>query len=202
MSDQTGDQRRPRRSSKRPQSVSKAADARPERSRDRLGKLMEQHRVTLLGVLVVTGFLGIVGLGVCGYAWLKDPRSLTLLIIGGFVILLAVILFGINILNVGCSVEIRKKGIRYTQRGARTEMLWNEIVDVSVDRLDNTSMGPVTVRRRSDDASSPSGLLTKTEWTVVITADDGRQIRLTPTFLRVVSDPKSLISNLKLRSGT
>lgn len=162
---------------------------------------MEQHRVTLLGVLVITGFLGIVGLGLCGYAWLKDPRSLTLLIVGGFVILLAVILFGINILNVGCRFEIRKKGIRYTQRGARTEMFWNEIVDVSVDRLDNTSMGPVTVRRRSDDASSPSGLLTKTEWTVVITADDGRQIRLTPTFLRVVSDPKKLISNLKLRSG-
>lgn len=205
MPQQEGEQRRrprPANSSRvRRQSPDSEQNRKRVKSRDRLGKLIEQHHVTLLGVLLVSGFLGIVGLGLCGYGSLRDPRSLTLLIIGGFVILMALILLGINVFNIGRSLEVRKKGIRYSERGAVTELLWDEIVDVSVDRLDDTNMGIASVKRRSNDASSPSGLLTKTEWTVVITADDGRQIRLTPIFMRVVSDPKSLISNLKLRSG-
>ena len=206
MSHQEGERRRRR---PRPAGSSRtkrqSADSRPHQtrvaSRDRLGKLIEQHRVTLLGVLFVNGVLGMVGLGLCGYGFVRDPRSLSLLVIGGFFILMALILLGINVVNIGRSLEIRKKGIRYSERGAVTELLWSEIVDVSVDRLDDTNMGIASVKRRSNDASSPSGLLTKTEWEVIITADDGRQVRLTPIFMRVVSDPKGLISKLKLRSG-
>jgi hypothetical protein len=43
--------------------------------------------------------------------------------------------------------------------------------------------------------------LTRSEFTVTIVADDGRTIRLPPSFLQCVGDPKRLISKLKLRSG-
>jgi hypothetical protein len=110
-------------------------------------------------------------------------------------------LLGINVFNVGRCLELRKLGVRFVESGIVTELLWHEIVDIAVNRTDDTYLGVVTVRKRSSDASSPSGLLTKSEWDVTIQGQDGRTIHLRPMFLRMVPDPKKLISQLRLRAG-
>jgi hypothetical protein len=168
---------------------------------DPLGKLYEQHRVTLAGVLVVAGFVACVGIGVLIYGLSGQPYSLYALLIGTGVLLCAVALVGVNAFNVGRHLELRKRGIRYTESGVITELLWKEIVDIDVKRTDDTNLGAVNVRKRSKNALAPSGPLTKTEWDVSIRADDGRTIRLPPMFLRTVRDPKKLISQLRLRAG-
>ena len=92
-------------------------------------------------------------------------------------------------------------GIRFIESGTETELAWDEIADIEVRRLDRTYLGPVSLWKRSSDASSPSGLLTNTEFTVIIHSHDGRGIRLSSMFLRSVSDPRKLISQLRLRAG-
>jgi hypothetical protein len=81
-----------------------------------------------------------------------------------------------------------------------TELLWDDIVDVEISRTDNTYLGVASVRTRSSDAVSPSGLLTKSEFDVTIHGRDGERIRLRPLFLRNVSDPKKLIQEMRMRA--
>jgi hypothetical protein len=168
---------------------------------DPLGKLLVTHRVSLAGVLLVSGVILLAGLGMLVYALTRQPYSLTFLLIGAAASLLALVLVGMNVFNFGRRLELRKQGVRFVELGTVTEIFWDEIVDVEVNRTDDTSFGVATVRRRSADASRPSGLLTKTEWTVTIHAQDGRRIRLPSMFLRTVGDPKHLISQLRLRAG-
>ena len=123
------------------------------------------------------------------------------MIIGGFIGLLAFALLAINLFNVGRSLELRKRGIRFQERGEIREMLWSEIAHVEVDRLDATNVGVATKYSRSNDAAASSGPLTKTEFNVTIHSDSGETIFLSSIFFRMVNDPKKLISNLKLRSG-
>jgi hypothetical protein len=111
------------------------------------------------------------------------------------------VLLGINVLNVGRCLELRKLGVRFVESGLLTEFFWDEIVDIEVNRTDDTYLGLATVRKRSANTSTPSGPLTSTEWDVTIHAQDGRAIRLRRIFLRTVPDPKKLISQLRLRAG-
>jgi hypothetical protein len=168
---------------------------------DPLGKLLQQYRVNLAGVLVISGVILLLGLGILAYALTRQPYSLTFLLVGTVTLLLALALLGINAFNVGRRLELRKWGVRFVQSGITTEIFWDEIADIVVSRTDDTNFGVATVRRRSADASSPSGLLTKTEWDITIVGQDGRKIRLPPMFLRTVPDPKRLISQLRLRAG-
>jgi hypothetical protein len=194
-----GHARRPR-----PSQAADRTDADPAADADPLGKLLEQHRVTLAGVMVVCGLLGAIGGAALWWGWAQQPRTpiaLGAMGVGGLVLLTALVLLFTNIFNVGRSLELRKRGIRYTERGQTTEFLWKEIAVVETDRLDSTFAGVATKYTRSDNAVAPSGPLTRSEFTVTIVGDDGRTIRLLPSFLRCVGDPKKLISKLKLRSG-
>jgi hypothetical protein len=172
-----------------------------ESADDRLGKMILVHCVNLAGALIGSGTLALIGLGVLGYALVRQSFSLMFLLAGVFVLILAAMLLGINVFNVGRRLELRKRGVRFVESGIVTEFFWAEIVDIEVKRSDNTNMGLVRVHKRSSDAVSPSGPFTKTEWHVTLHADDGRTIRLTPTFMRIIPDPKKLISQLRLRSG-
>lgn len=172
--------------------------------RDPLGKLIEEHRVTLAGIIIVGGVLGVIGASALWWGWAQDPRtivSLSAMGIGGLVLLMALVLLFTNLFNVGRHLELRKRGIRYTQRGITTEMRWKEIASVETDRLDSTNLGVATKYTQSNNALAPSGLLTKTEFTVTIISDDGRTILLPPSFLQSLGDPRKLISKLKLRAG-
>jgi uncharacterized RDD family membrane protein YckC len=168
---------------------------------DPLGKLLQRHQVSLAAVLVVSGVFLLVGLGLLVFALTRDPYSLTFLLIGMALLLLSVVMLGMNVFNVGRRFELRKLGVRFVESGIVTELLWSDIAEVVVNRTDDTYLGVASVRRRSADAADLSGPLTKMEWDVTIVGHDGRSIRLRPMFLRTVSDPKKLISQLRLRAG-
>jgi hypothetical protein len=176
-------------------------DERGDPTDDPLGKLWQEHRVSLAGLLLVSGVLACIGLGLVGYALIRQPISLIFLGAGAAVLLFSVTLLGVNLFNVGRHLEIRKHGVRYTQSGIVSEIRWEDIVDIEVSRTDETDFGVVGVRKRSRNASSVSGPLTKTEWDVTIRGRDGRSIHLPVMFLRTVPDPRKLISQLRLRAG-
>jgi hypothetical protein len=168
---------------------------------DPLGEVVEQYHVTWASVLLVSGAIAVVGLGCSIYAVTREPWSKGFLLVGGAVVLCAVALLIINSFSVGRRLELRRRGLRLVERGVETEVLWGDIVDIEVGRTDATYMGPVSVERRSSDPITPSGPLTKTEWQVTIHTSDGRSLRLSKMFLRMVPDPKKLISHLRMRSG-
>ena len=106
----------------------------------------------------------------------REPYSLAWLLAGAFVLLMVVALLGTNVFNVGRRLELREHGVRFVEAGVETALAWDEIADVEVNRTDDTYLGVASVRRRSSNASRPSGPLTKTEWDVTIHAHDGRTI--------------------------
>jgi hypothetical protein len=158
--------------------------------------------MNLAGILLLSGLLLVVGLAFLAYSLTRQPYSLTFLLVGTAALLLAVVVLGINLFNVGRRLELRQLGVRFVEFGTITELFWDDIVEVAVNRTDNTNYGVATVRRRSSDAASPSGLLTNTEWDVTIQGQNGRTIRLSPMFLQTVPDPKKLISQLRMRAGS
>jgi hypothetical protein len=170
-------------------------------SPDPLGETIKKYEVTWAGILVVCGSLAVLGLGSVLYGLFGSIWSLGFLLVGAAVILCAIVLAVMNVFNVGRSLELRRHGLRFVDAGIETEFLWSEVVEIEVNRTDDTNMGLVSVEKRSADAVSPSGPLTKTEWQVTIHAGDGRSINLNRAFMRMVPDPKELISNLKMRSG-
>ena len=182
-------------------------DDRDERDRpigsadDRLCKLLQQYQVSLGGVLLISGVTAVIGVGTIVYSLTRRPYWLVFLLVGTVALLLSVALLGINVFNIGRRLELRKRGVRFVESGIITEFSWDEITEVEVNRTDDTYLGVARVRRRSADASSPSGLLTSTEWDVTIRGQDGRTIRLRPMFLRNVADPRKLISQLRMRAG-
>jgi hypothetical protein len=173
-----------------------------ESAGDPLGKLLQLHRVSLAGVLIVSGTLAVIGLAVLAASALtRQPYSLIFLLAGAFVLLMAAALLGLNVFNVGRRLELRKRGVRFVESGIVAELFWDQIADIEVKRTDDTYLGAVSVRKRSADAVTPSGPLTKTEWHVTIHSHDGRSIRLSPIFMRTIADPRKLISQLRLRAG-
>lgn len=166
-----------------------------------LGKLIHVYGGNLASVLVVCGVLILIGLAVVGYALLHRPLSLIILSIGAGVVLVAVVQLGTNIINVGRRLELRKRGVRFVESGVTTDIFWNDVADISVDRADRTYVGVATVHTRSDDSASPSGPLTNTDWTLTIQSQDGQMIRLRPVFLKTVRDVRKLISQLRLGAG-
>jgi hypothetical protein len=168
---------------------------------DPLGKIIQLYQIHLGVLLVVFGVISLIGLGVMSLAWVWTAHKLPFLFGGGLVILTAVGAFGMSVANVGRSLELRKYGLRYTEGGTSTEFLWDEIIDVEVDRIDETYLGVASVRRRSQDGYGLSGPLTKTEMRITLHSQDGRSIDLSPTFLKTVRDTRNLLSQLRLRSG-
>ncbi len=175
--------------------------AESESDEDSLGKLVTQYGVNMAETLVAQGVIGLIGGGMVWYALSRDPYSLAWLLVGLAVILAAVVMLGLSLLNLGRKLELRKRGVRWTEFGMVTEFGWDDIADVEIQRQDETYLGVASVHQRSSDAVSSSGPLTKTEWDVTIHAHDGRTIRLRPLFLRTVQDPKKLISQIRLGAG-
>jgi hypothetical protein len=185
-----------------PDEDDRAEDSNPKGSADDpLGQLLQQFLVSLTGVLSITGVIALVGIGIIVYALTLQPISLIFLLVGTAGLLSSVALLAMNAFNVGRRLELPKRGVRFVESGIITELLWDEIANVEVNRTDDTDLGVATIRRRSADASGPSGLLTRTEWHVTIHCQDGQTIHLRPMFFRTVRDPKKLISQLRLRAG-
>jgi hypothetical protein len=173
----------------------------PRGTRDPLGRILKEYKVTWAGVLVVCGGIALLGGGVLAFALTREVVSIALTSVGGAICFSAVALFLMNLGNVGRCLELRKRGVRFTERGLAVEMLWSDVVDVDVNRTDQTNLGVAAVLKQSSDYAAPTGPLGKTEFEIRINAADGRSIRLSPMFMRMVSDPRELISFLKIRSG-
>jgi hypothetical protein len=120
---------------------------------------------------------------------------------GVLVVGLALALVLVNVFNVGRSLELHKKGLRFVEGGSAIDLLWEDIADVQVHRSDATNLGLVTVHRRGAHYAGPGGPLTRTDWDVVIHARDGRTVHLDARFLKMVPDVRKLISQLRLRAG-
>src|SRR5262245_6964066 len=84
---------------------------------DPLGKLLQRYQVNLAGVLLVSGVILLVGLGVLAYALTRQSCPFTLLLVGTAVVLLSMALLGINLFNVGRRLELRKLGVRFVEFG-------------------------------------------------------------------------------------
>lgn len=170
-------------------------------SGDPLGKLVKEYGVNLAEVLVVAVIGGLIGGGLIWYALSREPDSLIWLLVGSAVMIATVVLLALSLLNLGRRLELRKHGVRWTEFGSITELAWGDIVDIEIQREEETNLGIASVHKRSSDGISSSGPLTKTEWDITIRGHDGRLIRLRPLFLRTVDDPKKLISQLRLGAG-
>lgn len=179
----------------------KPKETEPSSGRDPLGKLVKAYGVNWAEVMVGSGILALLGGGVVIYALSGDAVSTIWLIIGAGMVFMALAFVVYNALNIGRRLEVRKRGIRFTESGSVTEFGWDEIVDIQIDRRDETYAGVVSIEKRSSDGVSGSGPLTKTEWDITILSREDRTIRLTPTFLRIVPDPQKLISQLRLGAG-
>lgn len=179
----------------------KPKDSETTPGRDRLGKLVQTYGVNWAEVAVGSGILALIGGGIVIYALSGDAVSTIWLIIGVGCVLMALAFVVYNALNIGRRLELRKRGIRFTESGSVTEFPWDGIVDIQIDRRDETNAGIVSIHKRSSDGVTGSGPLTKTEWDITIINRDDRTIRLTPTFLRIVPDPQKLISQLRLGAG-
>src|SRR6476619_7533254 len=81
--------------------------------RDPLGKLMQRYYVSLLGILLVSGVVALVGIVLVIVSQFRDQYSLVFLLVGTGVLLLSLVLLGMNVFNVGRRLELRKRGIRY-----------------------------------------------------------------------------------------
>lgn len=178
-----------------------ADDRSPGATGDPLGRLIELYRTNLTGAVVSAAVVGLIGLGVLGYALSRQPRPLTALLVGAFTLLFALWWLVIHLLNAGRRLELRKRGIRFVDGGRETELAWDDVVAVDVDRHDNTNLGVGALHTRGSNATRPSGPFTKTDWNVIIRGAHGETIRLRPSFLRIVRDPRKLIAHLRLRAG-
>lgn len=171
----------------------------PRKQRDPLGKLQQTYEVTLAGVVVVAGGIAVLGCGALG--WGLWQASLGWEIFGAAVIFIGFILAALSITNIGRKLEVRRHGVRFTERGTLVEMTWDDIAAVETDRRDDTYLGVANVSTRGNDYRKPTGPLTKTEFHVTIRAHDGREIHLKPLFLKMVPSPQNLITELRMRAG-
>src|SRR5262245_22635668 len=168
---------------------------------DALGELISRYAVSLGGVLIVSAVGALVGAGLAIFALTRERISILFLLIGAGLILVAGALLVTSLFNVGRRLELRKKGIRFVDPYYDVEFFWEDIADIKVNRADETDYGVATVQKRGSHYMAPSGPLTRTDWDVTIQSHDGRSIHLTPTFLKIVADPRKLISQIRLRAG-
>jgi hypothetical protein len=168
---------------------------------DPLGRLIAQYPPRFAGVLLVSGVVAIIGAGLVGFSLLRESTSIILLAIGGFILLVAIVFVGMNLINLGRRLELRKRGLRFTEGGEETDILWQDVADVTVRRTDNTNLGAVRVWQTSANYLAPSGPLTRTSWDITIQSHDGAEIHLGPTFLKIVPNVPKLISQMRLAGG-
>jgi hypothetical protein len=181
--------------------MAKSHNRKKNEAKDPLGKLVARYPPSIAGVLLVAGVVALVGLGLIGLALLRESTSLVLLAVGGFILLVALLFAGANLLNVGRRLELRKRGVRFIESGEETEIAWEDVADIAVHRTDDTYLGVVSVTKTSSNHLASSGPLTQTAWDVTIHAHDGSKIHLRPAFLKVVPDIKKLITEMRLASG-
>lgn len=170
--------------------------------RDPLGKLIKVYRPnTAVGVAVAI-LMGLAGGSVLLYCQFHHPYPYRIMLAGVVLILASPVMLIVSMFNSRRSLEIRRHGVRLVEGGQVTELAWDEIVQVDVERTDVTSLGVATISTRRSDLKRTSLLPARTEWEVRIQTRDGRMIRLSRMFLQYVPDVKSMVILLRKYAGS
>ncbi|MAT16589.1 MAG: hypothetical protein CMJ46_15115 [Planctomyces sp.] len=173
-----------------------------ESSRDPLGGLIRMYGTSLMVVILILVFFWVLGGAVfVGVLFTEGTIATVLKWVGVFFLVCGLLAAGVQAINLNRRLELRKNGIRYINGGIQKEFPWEEIVEVEVERLDTTDLGPVSLQRRSNDASRPTNVLRRSHWKITIHSRSGDTITLGDVFTNIIPKPQELISELRLRSG-
>jgi hypothetical protein len=178
----------------------KADGARAVKTADPLGGLIRCYQVNMSGLLLGAGVMALVGLSLVALALVWKAMSLILLGGGALILVTAAVVVGANMSNTGRRLELRKKGVRFVDSGEETDLFWEDVLQVQVDRTDETDMGWLTRETRGAHYMKLTGPMTQTTWEVTIIAR-GDAIYLDSRFLKLVPDVSKLISDLRMRAG-
>jgi hypothetical protein len=170
-------------------------------SADPLGKLLKEYRPNAAGLrgVAILAFLG--GVGVLVYCQFQTPYPFKLMLLGIFLLAMAPVLLIISGFHFGDSLQVRRYGMRLLERDIKTDVPWEEIADVEVNRTDVTNLGVATVWSKRSDLKRPGLLTARTEWEILIHRHDGRVVRLSRAFLQYVPDVRSLVILLRKNVG-
>jgi hypothetical protein len=165
--------------------------------RDPLGKLIKSYRPNAAVGVMVAILMALAGTGVLLYCQFHRPYPFKIMLAGAVLLVACPVMVVVSLFNCRRSLEVRRHGIRLLDGLNVTELAWDEIAEVEVNRTDVTSLGVATIWSRHSDLRKPGLLTARTEWEVLLHTRDGRTIRLSRTFLQYVPDVGSMVTLLR-----
>jgi hypothetical protein len=169
---------------------------------DPLGKVIKIYRPNTAAGVMVAILMCVAGAGVLLYCQFHRPYPFKIMLAGVALLVAAPVMAAVSLFNSRRSLEVRRHGLRLVEGQQVTELAWDELADVEVNRTEVTSLGVATVWSRRSDLQKPGLFRARTEWEVVLHARDGRTIRLTRTFLQYVPDVRSMVILLRKYAGS
>jgi hypothetical protein len=169
--------------------------------RDPLGKVIKVYRPNTAAGVMTAILMCVAGGGVLLYCQFHRPYPYKIMLAGVVLLVAGPVMAGVSLFNSRQSLEIRRHGVRLVEGLNVTDVAWDELADVQVNRTDVTGLGVATVRRRRSDLQTPGLLTARTEWEVILHTHDGRTIRLGRTFLQYVRDVRSMVIQLRKFAG-
>jgi len=169
--------------------------------RDPLGKVIKVYRPNTAAGVMIAILMCLAGGGVLLYCQFHRPYPYKIMLAGVVLLVAGPVMVAVSLLNSRRSLEIRRHGVRLVEGQDATDLAWDKLAQVEVNRTDVTSLGIATVRTRRSDLQRPGLLTARTEWEVILHTHDGRTIRLGRTFLQYVPDVRSMVIQLRKFAG-
>src|SRR6516164_6389934 len=169
--------------------------------RDPLGKVIKVYRPNTAAGVMTAILMCVAGGGVLLYCQFHRPYPYKVMLAGVVLLVAGPVMAAVSLFNSRRSLEIRRHGVRLVEGQNASDLAWDELAEVEVNRTDVTGLGVATVRTRRSDLQQPGLLTARTEWEVLLHTHDGRTIRLGRTFLQYVPDVRSMVILLRKFAG-
>jgi hypothetical protein len=169
--------------------------------RDPLGKVIKVYRPNTAAGVMTAILICAAGGGVLLYCQFHRPYPYKIMLAGAVLLVAGPVMAAVSLFNSRRSLEIRRHGVRLVEGQNASDLAWDELAEVEVNRTDVTGLGVATVRTRRSDLQQPGLLTARTEWEVLLHTHDGRTIRLGRTFLQYVPDVRSMVILLRKFAG-
>jgi hypothetical protein len=170
--------------------------------RDPLGKVIKIYRPNTAAGVLVAILICLAGGGVLLYCQFHRPYPYKVMLAGVVLLAAGPVMAVVSLFNSRRSLEVRRHGVRLVDGQKATELAWDELAEVEVNRTDVTGLGIATIRTQRSDLKKPGLLTARTEWEVILHTHDGRRIRLGRTFLQYVPDVQSMVILLRKFAGS
>jgi hypothetical protein len=170
--------------------------------RDSLGKVIKLYRPNTAASVMVAILMCVAGGGVLLYCQFHHPYPFKIMLAGVALLVAGPVMAAVSLFNSRRSLEVRRHGLRLVEGQQVTELAWDELADVEVNRTEVTSLGVATIWTRRSDLQKPGLLTARTEWEVLLHTRDGRTIRLSRTFLQYMPDVGSMVILLRKFAGS